>query len=72
VQRYAIATTPSLTLTNPTPLNRQTLQVLALGVTEQTTVEEQNFPALPDVSQEIQGIAAQFARLIQDFGHHSF
>lgn len=41
VQKYAIATTPSLTITDPKPLNRKQLRVLALGLTKKATVNGQ-------------------------------
>lgn len=59
VQRYAIATTPSLTLTDPRPINRQNLRALALGLTESTTIEGQTFPPLENVAQEISAIKAE-------------
>lgn len=59
VQKYAIATTPSLTLTNPKPLARQQLRALALGVTQAAVVDGRRFPALTNVSQEIGQIQAE-------------
>lgn len=59
VQKYAIATTPSLTLTNPQALNRQRLRALALGLTQAAVVDGRKFPALTNVSQEIGQIQAQ-------------
>jgi CHAT domain-containing protein len=56
VQRYAIATTPSLTLTDPKQLNRTALRVLALGLTKAAKIDNESFQALPNVSQEIDGI----------------
>jgi CHAT domain-containing protein len=56
IQKYAVATTPSLSLTNPKPLNRQNLQVLALGLTEAANVNGNLFPALEYVYDEIKGI----------------
>ncbi len=52
IQRYAIATTPGLNLTDPRPLNRERLKVLAGGLTQAT----QGFPPLPHVSIELQTI----------------
>lgn len=56
IQKYAIATTPSLSLTNPQPLNRQNLQVLALGLTEAANINGNLFPALKYVDDEIKEI----------------
>ncbi len=58
VQKYAIATTPSLTITDPKPLNRKQLQVLALGLTKKATVNGQEFPALTHVEAEINQVKA--------------
>ncbi len=52
IQRYAIATTPGLNLTDPRPLNRERLKMLAGGLTQAT----QGFPPLPHVTIELQTI----------------
>jgi CHAT domain-containing protein len=49
VNRYAVATTPGLTLTDPKPLPRKNVQLLVAGLTESV----QGFPPLPDVSDEV-------------------
>jgi len=49
IQKYAIATTPGLKLTDPRPLPRGNAQMLALGLTEAV----QGFPALPYVPAEL-------------------
>jgi len=49
VTRYAVATIPGLTLTDPQPLPRQDVQLLVAGLTESV----QGFPPLPDVSGEV-------------------
>lgn len=49
IQQYALATTPGLTLTDPQPLNRESLRVLSVGLTESV----QGFPALPNVADEL-------------------
>mgnify|MGYP001825070786 CR=1 FL=1 len=49
VTRYAVVTTPGLTLTDPQPLPRENVQVLMAGLTDSV----QGFPPLPDVSSEI-------------------
>ena len=52
VAKYAIGITPSLNLTDPRPINREGMKVLAVGVTEAV----QGFPALPNVSGELQAL----------------
>jgi CHAT domain-containing protein len=54
VQRYAIATAPSLTLTEPQPLAVKGSRVLASGLTEAV----QGFPALPYVEMELDELNA--------------
>jgi CHAT domain-containing protein len=49
IETYAVAITPSLMLTEPRPLSRDTLEVLAAGMTE--TAE--GFPPLPRVREEL-------------------
>ncbi|MDX2243529.1 MAG: CHAT domain-containing protein [Leptolyngbyaceae cyanobacterium bins.302] len=56
IQKYAIATTPSLTLTDPKSLQRNNLRVLALGLTQAATVGEFSFRPLPNVANELSGI----------------
>ena len=52
VARYALATTPGLTLTDPRPIARGRVQVLVNGLTESV----QGFPPLPHVAEELQTI----------------
>ena len=52
VSRYAVATIPGLTLTDPRPLPRKDVQVLVAGLTDSV----QGFPPLPDVSDEVSDI----------------
>ena len=52
IQNYALATTPGLTLTDPRPINRENVKMLALGLTE----ERQGFPPLPYVEEELDTI----------------
>ncbi len=59
VEKYAIATTPSLTLTNPKALNPQEFRALALGLTKDALVNGRKFPALTYVSSEISQIETQ-------------
>ncbi|NEO36598.1 MAG: CHAT domain-containing protein [Moorea sp. SIOASIH] len=60
VEKYAIATTPSLTLTNPQALNRQKLGVLALGLTQRAVIDGESFDKLENVRKEIENVKAQF------------
>ena len=63
ISRYAIATTPGLTLTDPRPLAREQSTVLLGGLTESV----QGFPALPNVKQELEQIQILFGgKLLQD------
>jgi CHAT domain-containing protein len=52
VARYAVATTPGLTLTDPRPIERERARVLLNGLTESV----QGFPPLPHVAEELQSI----------------
>ena len=49
VTRFAVATTPGLTLTDPQPLPRENVKLLVAGLTEGV----QGFPPLPDVEGEV-------------------
>ena len=52
IEKYAVAMTPSLTLTEPRPLSQDAVQVLAAGMTEAAD----GFPALPHVREESGGV----------------
>ncbi|MEE9426460.1 MAG: CHAT domain-containing protein [Methylococcales bacterium] len=52
IEKFAVVTTPSMTLTDPNPLTSSTVNVLANGLTESV----QGFPTLPYVSAEIEAI----------------
>lgn len=52
ISKFAIATTPGMSLTDPHPINRARIRVLSSGLTEAT----QGFPPLPHVSIELQTI----------------
>ena len=54
--RFAI--TPSLDLTDRTPLKRDNLRMLALGLTEEKTVEGKIFDQLEYVEKEINDVTA--------------
>ena len=60
IQKYAIATTPSLNLTSPTSLKRQELKVLALGLSNASKIDNKAFPSLPNVNQEISQVKSFF------------
>ena len=50
IAKYAIGITPSLSLSDPRPIKREGMSVLAVGVSEAV----QGFPALPNVAAELQ------------------
>lgn len=52
INKFALAMTPGLTLTDPRPLNRDKLRFLTAGLTKSV----QGFPPLPYVADEIQSI----------------
>ena len=56
IERYAMATTPGLTLTSPRPLEREQVQLLAGGLTQGV----QGFSALPNVGSELDSISKEF------------
>ncbi|WP_454063441.1 CHAT domain-containing protein [Candidatus Nitrospira salsa] len=49
IQNFALATTPGLTLTDPSPINREKVNMLSLGLTDGV----QGFPPLPYVQHEL-------------------
>ena len=49
IAKYGVGITPSLSLSDPRPIKRENMKVLAVGVTEAV----QGFPALPNVSVEL-------------------
>ncbi len=66
ITNYATAITPGLDLTDPRPIERKNMQVLAFGLTEPV----QGFPPLPYVSAELEAIDRLYGgrRLVnQDF-----
>ncbi|MEO5632140.1 MAG: CHAT domain-containing protein, partial [Nitrospiraceae bacterium] len=56
IKKYAVATTPGVTLTDPRPLDRKGIKLLSVGITEAV----QDFPALPHVSREVETIHKLF------------
>lgn len=65
IQKYAIATTPSLTLTNTQAINREQLRALLVGLTKGTTINGRQFSDLPNVNLEVSGIKNQLPGSIQ-------
>lgn len=66
IHKYAVAVTPSLTLTNPQPLPRETLRIMAAGV----SMAVAGLPALPRVADELQALQQSYGGTIllnQDF-----
>jgi CHAT domain-containing protein len=63
IEKYAIANTPSLNLTDPKPLSTKNVQVLATGLAKAV----QGFPALPHVTSELSNIQKMFGgEILQD------
>jgi CHAT domain-containing protein len=56
IDRYPVAITPGLDLTDPRPLKRENVKVLAAGLTEAV----QGFPPLPHVANEITAIQSLY------------
>lgn len=56
IERYAVATTPGLDLTDPRPIDRARVQLLSSGLTKAV----QGFPPLPHVAEEIDAIHSFF------------
>lgn len=52
ISKYAVAITPGLNLTDPRPIKRENIKILAAGLTDSV----QGFPPLPDVSTELQAV----------------
>ena len=53
IAKYAVAITPSLSLSDPRPMERDNISVLTVGLTEAV----QNFAALPSVAAEVEAIS---------------
>ena len=53
IAKYAVAVTPSLSLSDPRPMERENISVLTVGLTEAV----QNFAALPSVAAEVEAIS---------------
>jgi CHAT domain-containing protein len=57
VERYAVATSPGLSLLDPRPIARTKVRLLAAGLTESVG----GFPPLPQVGEELRAIGALYA-----------
>ena len=63
IEKYALASTPSLELTDPRPIRTQTIDLLLGGLTEPV----QGFPGLPNVATELEQIRALYGgRLLEN------
>lgn len=60
IEKYAIATTPSFTLTTLNSSNLTESSVLALGVGKESNIAQETYPALPNVEKELQQISVSF------------
>lgn len=60
VQKYAIATTPGLRLTSPKHLDFQKLRMLALGLSEAASVDDEKFKPLANVTDELNQVTKLF------------
>ncbi|MEM8831430.1 MAG: CHAT domain-containing protein [Cyanobacteria bacterium P01_G01_bin.19] len=71
IEQYGVALAPSLQLLDPEPVARQEIKVLAAGLSEQVVIQDNIFPALPNVPQELAQIEQIFPKsrqlLNQDF-----
>jgi CHAT domain-containing protein len=66
IEKYAVAITPGLELTDPRPIDREKLKLLLGGLSESVA----GYPALPHVSSELESIQSLFGGdllLNQDF-----
>ncbi|MFH7243973.1 MAG: CHAT domain-containing protein [Spirulina sp.] len=59
IEKYAIATTPALTLTAAPTLRPENLQALVLGISQEVAVGDQVFSALAYVPTEVASVVAQ-------------
>jgi CHAT domain-containing protein/tetratricopeptide (TPR) repeat protein len=61
VEKYALATTPSLNLIPRSQVDHQKLKALALGLTQSSTIDGQTYDSLPNVKGEIKQVKKIFA-----------
>ena len=60
IEKFAVATTPSLTLTDPQQVARPTtLSALIMGVSDRPSVKGRPFSGLPAVEQELSAVSAK-------------
>ncbi|WP_193195758.1 CHAT domain-containing protein [Nostoc sp. MG11] len=59
VEKYAVATTLSLTLTNPQTVHTKNLRALAVGLTKDAIVSGRRYEALSNVASEIRQVKEQ-------------
>jgi CHAT domain-containing protein len=57
IAKYAVATTPGLTLTDPRPLRREKILAFSAGLTEAV----RGFPPLPNVSDELETVKSLYS-----------
>jgi CHAT domain-containing protein len=57
INKFAVALTPGITLTDPRPLNREKVRFLATGLTNAV----QGFPPLPYVAEEVETIRSLYS-----------
>ncbi|MDZ8188452.1 MAG: CHAT domain-containing protein [Nostoc sp. ChiSLP02] len=67
VEKYAIALTPGLQLTNPKPLQQVKLNVLSGGVSEKRQIGNLEFPPLKNVARELEAIQSEVSKTKQLF-----
>ena len=61
VEKYALATTPSLNLIARSQIDSQKLKALALGLTQASTIDGRTYDSLPNVKREIKQVEGIFA-----------
>lgn len=61
VEKYALATTPSLNLIARSQIDPQKLKALALGLTQASTIDGRTYDSLPNVKGEIKQVKKIFA-----------
>jgi CHAT domain-containing protein len=60
IEQFAVANTLGLTLTSPRPIERESTHVLAAGISEARTIDDESFAALPAVPEELAAIQAEY------------
>jgi CHAT domain-containing protein len=60
IEKYALATTPTLTLTAPEVSDPKTFRALAVGLTEGVQLDNLSLAPLPYVGQEVRTVAREF------------